>query len=273
MILGAIPGATPDKWVARWRSRYPELPLQVHYYDDDADSALDAQLARLRAGTVDVGYIRMPEDAQEIDKGLYHRVLLYREDPVVCAAADHWIAAAEASVTAAEIAEETRFHPADMLSEGARPDIHTPQAGADLGRAERLALETAATGAGVVILPASVARMLARKDVVVRTVEGLPRYQTGLAWLVEQDSDLIQEFIGVARGRRPGSGRSAVPGTDDGPVEPKESSVSGKGSEKKQAHGKQGSSAGPGRGTRPGARGRSRPGAPKSSSRSRRGRR
>lgn len=211
MILGAIPGVTPDKWVARWRSRYPQLPLQVHYYDDaSADSALEAQLARIRAGTVDVGYIRLPEDAQEIEKGLYHRVLLYREDPVVCAAADHWIAAAEASVTAAEIAQETQFDPADMLPESAGPDIHTPQSGADLARAERLAIETAATGAGVVVLPASAARMLARKDVVIRTVEGLPGYQTGLAWLVEQDSDLIQEFIGVARGRKPGSGRSAV---------------------------------------------------------------
>ena len=268
MILGAIPGATPDKWVARWRSRYPDLPLQVHYYDDDPDSALDAQLARLRAGTVDVGYIRMPEAAQEIDKGLYHRVLLYREEAVVSAAADHWIAAAESSVTAAEIAEETQFHPADMLVEGAGPDSHTPQAGADLGRAERLALETAATGAGVVVLPASVARMLARKDVAIRTVEGLPGYQTGLAWLVEQDSDLIQEFIGVARGRRPGSGRSAVPGTDDAPANPRNSSGS-----RKQNSGKQGSSAGAGRGTRPGARGRSRTGAPKSGSRSRRGRR
>jgi len=209
MILGAIAGATPDKWVARWRGRYPDLPLQVHYYDD-AGRGPAAQLARIRSGTVDVGYIRLPEDAEEIDKDLYHRVLLYREDPVVCAAADHWIAAAETSVSAQEIADEPTFDPNDMVAEAERADIHTPQAGADLAHAERLAVDTAATGAGVVVLAASVARALSRKDVVIRTVEDRPGYRTGLAWLREHDSDLIQEFIGVARGRRADSGRSAV---------------------------------------------------------------
>ena len=52
--------------------------------------------------------------------------------------------------------------------------------------------------------------MLSRKDVVVRQVDGLPGYDVGLCWLRERDSDLIQEFIGVARGRKPGSGRSAI---------------------------------------------------------------
>jgi len=105
MILGAIPGATPDKWVARWRDRYPELPLQVHYYDD-AGLSTAAQLQRIRAGIVDVGYIRLPEGAEQVDKDVFHRVLLYREEPVVCAATDHWIAAAEHSVSAEEIAAE-----------------------------------------------------------------------------------------------------------------------------------------------------------------------
>ncbi|MGO1192875.1 MAG: LysR family transcriptional regulator substrate-binding protein [Nesterenkonia sp.] len=209
MILGAIPGATPDKWVARWRDRYPDLPLQVHYYDD-AGSGSAAQLQRIRSGTVDVGYIRLTEEAEEIDKDLFHRVLLYREDPVVCAAADHWIGAAETSVSAEEIADEPILDPTDMVAQSDRADIDTPQTGTDLAHAERLAVETAATGACVVVLPASVARVLSRKDVVIRTVEGMAGYQTGLAWLRERDSDMIQEFIGVARGRRAGSGRSAV---------------------------------------------------------------
>ena len=225
MILGAIPGATPDKWVARWRDRYPDLPLQVHYYDD-AGFGSAAQCERIRAGTVDVGYIRLAEDAEAIDTNLFHRVLLYRESPVVCAAAHHWIAAAEQSVSAEEMAEEAIFDPADMVAAADRADTHTPQVGADLAHAERLAVETAATGAGVVVLPASVARVLSRKDVVTRTVEGLPGYQTGLAWLRERDSDLIQEFIGVARGRRPDSGRSAVQNPRPKSSAPKSSSKS-----------------------------------------------
>lgn len=204
MILGAIPGAAPDKWVARWRDRYPDSPLEVRFYDDVG------QLDRVRGGTVDVGYIRQPQNAETLDKDIFHRVLLYTEDAVVCAASDHWIAAAATSLTAEEIADEARVEPAEMLPEGAAASIHAPQTGSALARAERLALETVAAGAGVVVLPASVARMLARKDVVIRPVDDMPGYQTGLAWLVANDSDLIQDFIGVARGRRPGSARSTA---------------------------------------------------------------
>lgn len=217
--LGAIPGATPDKWVSRWRQRYPHLALSVEYFDDDG------QLDRIVAGTVDVGYFRCREDADGLDKDTFHRVLLYREDPVVCAAADHWIAASEESVAWEELGDETFLDPGDMFEggvaeipqrqEAATPedsarDIQSPRSGSELAGAERMALEVAASGAGVVVLPSSTARMLSRKDIVIRTVDGLPGYDTGLAWLREQDSDLIQEFIGVARGRKPGSGRSAV---------------------------------------------------------------
>lgn len=257
MILGAIPGATPDKWVARWRDRYPDLPLQVHYYDD-AGFGSAAQFERIRSGTVDVGYIRLSEDAGEIDKDLYHRVLLYREDPVVCAAADHWIAAAETSVSAEEIADEIIFDPADMVAAAERADIHTPQAGTDLAHAERLAVETAATGAGLVLLPASVARALSRKDVVIRTVEGRPGYQTGLGWLRERDSDTIQEFIGVARGRRADSGRSAVQASN-----PTTSSPNVSNSEAKQSKSSKRSQQPSRGGPRPGPGGRGRKSGPR----------
>lgn len=203
LTLGAIPGATPDKWVSRWRERYPDFRLSVDYYDDAG------QLARLQHGTADVGYIRLREGDPDLDKDQFSRVLLYREEPVVCAAQDHWIAAAEESVTWEEIAEEPFLEPAAMTP-GQEPDPHEPLAGGELARAERIALEVVASGAGLLILPNSVARMLSRKDIVIRRVEDIPGYEVGLGWLKEKDSDLIQEFIGVARGRKPGSGRSAI---------------------------------------------------------------
>ncbi|WP_162321439.1 LysR substrate-binding domain-containing protein [Nesterenkonia haasae] len=196
MILGAIPGATPDKWAARWRERFPDHALEVKYYDDAG------QLTRISEGTVNIGYVRFREHEVEVDTDVYHRVLLYREDPVVCAAADHWIAAAEESVDAAELAGETFLDSAQMLQDWAAGS-------ADVAGAERMALEVAASGAGVVVLPNSVARMLSRKDVVIRSITGTAGYETGLAWLREQDSELIQEFIGIARGRKAGSPRTA----------------------------------------------------------------
>ena len=229
MRLGAIPGATPDKWVTRWRERYPDFALSVDRFDEAG------QLERLRAGTVDVGYIRFPEDVQAPTGEDLHRVWLYREAPVVCAARDHWVAAAETSVSWEEIAAEVFFDPAELLqetqaaepeqdsgaeqdAESAEPeqkalpatDVHTPKQGADLAAGERMALEVVAAGAGLVLLPNSVARMLARRDIVIREVEGIPGYDVGLAWLREADGPVIQEFIGVARGRKPGSGRSEI---------------------------------------------------------------
>lgn len=263
--LGAIPGATPDKWVARWRQRYPEFRLSVDYFDEAG------QLDRIAQGTADVGYLRRREDQPDVDTDRFNRVLLYREDPVVCAAQDHWIAAAEEAVGWAEIEEESFLDPAEMTP-GEQPDPHEPLAGAELGRAERIALEVVASGAGLLVLPNSVARMLSRKDVVIRRVEGLPGYDVGLCWLRERDSDLIQEFIGVARGRKPGSGRSAIgSGKDSGEKDsaPK-SDARKKGAQQKSAGGRSGAAptkqgqrgsrrpassrrpAGSGRGSRPG---------------------
>lgn len=219
MRLGAIPGATPDKWVTRWRERYPDFALSVDRFDEAG------QLERLRAGTVDVGYIRFPEDAQAPTGDDLHRVWLYREAPVVCASRDHWVAAAETSVTWDEISAEAFFDPAELDTfdaEQPADDVHRPKLGADLAAGERMALEVVASGAGLVILPNSVARMLARRDIVIRQVEGLPGYDVGLAWLRAADGPVIQEFIGVARGRKPGSGRSEISAGADSKPEPKQ---------------------------------------------------
>ncbi len=193
--------------MTRWRERYPDFALSVDLFDEAG------QLERLRAGTIDVGYIRFPAEAEVTTGDDLHRVWLYREDPVVCAARDHWVAAAEESVSWQEIAAEPFFEPAAMLVGDDRvvaESVHTPKLGADLAAGERMALEVVASGAGLLILPHSVARMLSRRDVVIRQVEDLPGHDVGLAWLREADSPVIQEFIGVARGRKAGSGRSEI---------------------------------------------------------------
>ncbi|MBO0595521.1 LysR family substrate-binding domain-containing protein [Nesterenkonia sp. E16_7] len=262
MRLGAIPGATPDKWVTRWRERYPDFALSVDRFDEAG------QLERLRAGTVDVGYIRFREDTQAPTGEDLHRVWLYREAPVVCASRDHWVAAAETSVTWEEIAAEPFFDPAEMLQDAqsadpeqttAAEDVHTPKQGTDLAVGERMALEVVASGAGLVVLPNSVARMFARRDIVIREIEGIPGYDVGLAWLREVDSPVIQEFIGVARGRKPGSGRSEI----SSGVESKATSKSGAKPESKQKPNPKRAAAGaaPGR-SRPGQKPGSRRGQP-----------
>lgn len=223
--LGAIPGAAPDRWVARWHDRHPEVRLQVDHFDDSG--ALD----RVLHGVVDVGYLRVPApdpapgtevghgDGGDVggdvggdavvDTEVFHRVWMYREAAVVCAARDHWVAAAEESVTWEDIAEETFLEPAEVAA-------YDPQSAdgvgdsAELARAERLTLEVVASGTGLLVLPMSIARALSRKDVILRRIEDHPGYDVGLCWLRERDDEVIQEFIGVTRGRRADSARSTM---------------------------------------------------------------
>ncbi len=195
-------GAAPDKWMRRWRQRYPDIPLEVHYYDDAG------VLERLTAGTVDITYLRSRPGTPAPDKDTFHAVQIYTEEPAVCASRDHWVAAAENSVDWVEIADEPFIDPSQMGV--AAHDPHTALTGADLAAAERTAMEVAAAGAGLVVVPNSVARAVSRKDVVVRTVAGQPGYPVSLVWLRERDSEEIQEFIGIARGRKESSGRSQL---------------------------------------------------------------
>lgn len=243
--LAAIPGATPDKWLHRWHQRFPQIRLTVDYYDDGAPDGSD-QLHRVAAGLADLGYLRLRAD-QGFSDDRFHRVRLYEELPVVCAAAEHWIAAAEDSVSWEDIAAEPFLDPQEMLLDAAgRPAehaVHQPKAGAELAAAERMACEVAASGAGLLVLPNSVARMLSRKDVVIRAVDGLPGYQVGLCWLRERDDEVIQEFIGLARGRKAGSGRSGLESSaGKSPGKPVRTSAekSGRGQQVRRAGGRAG---------------------------------
>ncbi len=200
--LGGVPGVTPAKWMRVWRERMPDVPIDLVAVDE-----ADAVVA-LRDGRVDAVLARLPlppEDAPQL-----HVVQLYEELPVVVSAKGHPIVAFE-SVTVADLAGETMLTADGMTS-------------AQL-------LEVVATGAGLAILPMSVARALGGDQTRHRVVTDLPSTTIALAWLQAADSPLHQELIGIARGRRAGSSR----GTDrehsadrEHRVEPGQSATGGK---------------------------------------------
>ena len=72
---------------------------------------------------------------------------------------------------------------------------------------EKDAVETVAAGTGVVIVPMSVARLYPRKDVVQRPVTDLPPTKIGLVWLLDNEDERVQAFIGIVRGRTVNSTR------------------------------------------------------------------
>ena len=70
------------------------------------------------------------------------------------------------------------------------------------------AIETVAAGTGIVIVPMSVARLYPRKDVVRRPVTDLPPTKIGLVWLLDNEDERLQAFIGIVRGRTVNSTRT-----------------------------------------------------------------
>ena len=175
--LGGVPGVTPAKWMRVWRERLPEVPIEFVALDE-ADA-----VGALHDGRVDAVLARLP-----IDDATLHTVALYEELPVVVAAKGHPVVMFE-SVTLADLAGEAMLERGDMS-------------------AVQL-LELVASGAGLAIVPMSVARALGGSATRQRVVTDAPSTTVALAWLERADSPLHQELIGIARGRRPGSSRGA----------------------------------------------------------------
>lgn len=187
--IGFVTGATPDKWARSWRDQRREpLELVPVTEPEQLDGVLD--------GSLDMALVRLPAETDGL-----HCVRLYDELPVVVASRDHLLAAADAEVTTADLADEQLVRP---HASGWQPDadqLDWPP------MTERDAVETVAAGTGVVVLPMSVARLHQRKDVVTRVVTDLDPTTIALVWRVERDDEVTQTFVGVTKGRTARSSR------------------------------------------------------------------
>jgi len=171
-----VAGVTPGKWIRRWEERMPDVPLHSFMSDDDS------QLSVLRDGSADLSFVRLP-----VDRDGLNVIPLYEEQPVVVAPKGHEISVFE-EVALEDLAEENFLDVEEMGGPA-------------------MALQVVASGAGLVIMPMSVARHLSAKDTVMRRLTGAPGTQIGLAWLVGTNSPVVEEFIGIVRGRTAQSSR------------------------------------------------------------------
>lgn len=170
-----VPGVTLGKWSRIWEQRVRGITLEAAQVAD-AD-----QLAALRDCRADMSFVRLPVDREGLSL-----IPLYLEVPVVVVPVDHVVAAFE-EVSVADLADEHLLQIPPL----------TPKE----------AIEVVATGAGIVIVPKSVARLYNRKDVTHRPVTGVAESQIGLAWLTETTDSRIEQFIGIVRGRTERSSR------------------------------------------------------------------
>lgn len=192
LTLGYVPGGTPAKWVRIWAERHPEVPLQLH-----AVAAADAAAA-VRAGTVDVALLRPPADTAGLAV-----IPLYDETTVAVVPKDHVFNAVD-EITSADLGDEPLLLPLDDVVAWAdapgKPIDHRPETTKD-------AIELVAAGLGVLIVPQSLARLYHRKDLTYRPITDAPTCPVALAFPEGPQPELVEEFVGIVRGRKPGSSR------------------------------------------------------------------
>ncbi|MDY6871812.1 MAG: LysR substrate-binding domain-containing protein [Actinomycetota bacterium] len=192
LTLGYVPGGTPAKWARNWAERHPDGPLKLCTV-----AAADAADA-VRAGTVDVALLRLPAGTSGLAV-----IPLYEETTVVVVPVDHILTAGD-TITAADLDGEPMLLPLDHVvawaeAPGTLVD-HRPETTED-------AMELVAAGVGALVVPQSLARLYHRKDLTYRPIADAPTCPVALAFPEGPQSLLLEEFIGIVRGRRPGSAR------------------------------------------------------------------
>lgn len=179
--IAYVAGVTPGKWIRRWEERMPGVPLES-FMSEDATSDGGAGAAAVRDGRADMAFVRLPIEREGLSV-----IPLYEEQPVVVAPKGHEISVFE-DVALADLAQESFL------------DV------AALGGPEP-ALQVVASGAGLVVLPMSVARHFNVKDTVARRLSGAEGTEIALVWPTDATDDVIEEFIGIVRGRTAQSSR------------------------------------------------------------------
>lgn len=171
--IGYVPGVTLTKWRRVWAERFPRQPLDV------IEVTEEGQRQAVLDGAVDMCFARQPIDIDDL-----HFIPLYDEVTVVWAAKDHPIAAFD------EVSLD------DLKDEDVRDSY------------DQTDIDAAVAEVAVLRVPLSIARTHNRRDLVHRPITDAPPSTVGLAWLRSNEHPLIQEFVGVVRGRSPQSSRT-----------------------------------------------------------------
>lgn len=195
--LGYVPGVTPSKWLRTWAQRQPDVPLTLV-------QALDEHAADLvRTGEADAVLLRLPIDRTDL-----HAIPLYTETTVVLAPKEHWLAAAE-EVTVAELADEVVLYPLDDVLDWSEPPGRPAE---ERPGSTMHAVGMVAAEAGLLLVPQSLAKLHQRKDLIQRPVADAVESSVALVWSsVTDTSELMEDFIGVVRGRTANSTRGRAP--------------------------------------------------------------
>lgn len=199
--LAYVPGVMPAKWVRIWEERIAEVPLEL------VSLNTEHSVHGIRSKSIDAGLLRLPIDREDL-----HAITLYTETTVVIMPKDHVLTEA-AELTFGDLEGEVVLQPEDdpLQWEAALPGVPALERPASTKDAVDLVL----AGIGVVIVPQSLARLHHDKELEFRPLADAPASQVALVWREDSESELMEELIGIVRGRTANSSRGK-------PEEPKQ---------------------------------------------------
>ncbi|WP_426699250.1 LysR substrate-binding domain-containing protein [Rothia mucilaginosa] len=163
--------------------------------------------------------VRPDREPASNDGEKYHSIRLYEELPVVILPVDHVLTVLD-EVPVEELAEEFLLQPASDIpayEEVSRAWRESAGRIVPEGLTDKETIELVAAGVGLYIVPMSIARFYHRKDLTYRPVAGLDTYPVHLVWprapkgepRSEELEALLQDFIGIVRGRTATSDRGS----------------------------------------------------------------
>lgn len=163
--------------------------------------------------------VRPDREPVSTDGEKYHSIRLYEELPVVILPVDHVLTVLD-EVPVEELAEEFLLQPASDIpayEEVSRAWRENAGRIVPEGLTYKETIELVAAGVGLYIVPMSIARFYHRKDLTYRPVAGLDVYPVHLVWprapkgepRSEELEALLQDFIGIVRGRTATSDRGS----------------------------------------------------------------
>lgn len=187
LTLSFATGTEPDKWFHRYTERTNHGGLETAVNDDP--------LGQVLAGEAVLGLVRLP-DARVDDQ--LHQVTLYEEQLGIALPKEHTLSLLD-TLDTADLADEIINYRADTTGFIDPADIR-PQ------------LQVVAANVGTVIAPRPLLKALSGKQIEHRKFVDPSATPTTIAlvWWKENDSDAIQDFVGIAKGRTPNSSRSSI---------------------------------------------------------------
>ncbi|MGO2659931.1 LysR substrate-binding domain-containing protein [Mycetocola reblochoni] len=196
--LGHTIGTSPGKWLRVWAERFPRRRIELVALPEDAgvDALVEERL--------DAALLRHPADQEKPDRS--RRVTLYRESIALVVSIEHPLAEQD-GLTMPELVGEPR-----AISSGSVTEVRAVAGNADDGSIDTPALlALVATGAVVGITTHPLARASSRKDVAVHVLADADGPAVSLFWPDGEDA-VIQELLGVMRGRKAASSRGELAG-------------------------------------------------------------